>query len=159
MIPVWLIPPTETPCPDLTLCPSTCLWDQIIQNSLQPYLNTMLSSLSVDIRSVARHRIPSQSECICRPTSSDLLWLTDFSAKSICSPSPKFANHRYSKGVRPKINGYERRPLWFSWALIDSGLRMTRDHTSCHSGQATGDRHPESAKSRHRAMETIVKEI
>ena len=100
MIPVWLIPPTETPCPDLTLCPSTCLRDQIIQNSLQPSLNTMLSSLSVDIRSVARHRIPSQSECICRPTFSDLLWLTDFSAISICSPSPKFANHRYNKGVR-----------------------------------------------------------
>lgn len=88
LIPIWLIPPTETPLPWSSFMPlSTCLLEQIIQNSLQPSLNTTLSSPSVDIRPTSRHRIPSQHqpECICGPTSSsDSEWPTDFSAIFIC---------------------------------------------------------------------------
>ena len=163
MIPVWLIPPTETPLPwsnFMPMSPLTCLLDQIIQSSLQPSLNTMLSSPTVDIRTVSRHRIPSQHhrpECIWGPTSS--VTLTDRLFRYIyLFSSPKFANHRYNKGS-------EDQWLWAAaslipWALIDSGLRMIRrmtcDHTSCHSGEAPGDKQLESASSRHRAMETIV---
>ena len=109
LIPVWLIPPTETPLPWSIFMPlypvsppETCLLDQIIQNSLQPSLNTMLSSPTVDIRTVSRHRIPSQHhrpECIWGPTSS--VTLTDRLFRYIyLFSSAKFANHRYNKGVR-----------------------------------------------------------
>lgn len=119
LIPVWLIPPTETPLPWSSFMPlgclplSTCLLEQIIQNSLQPSLNTTLSSPSVDIRPVSRHRIPSQHqpECICGPTSSsDSDWPTNFSAIFICSRHPNLPTIVTTRGSW--INGYERRPLW-----------------------------------------------
>ena len=119
LIPIWLIPPTETPLPWSSFMPlgclplSTCLLEQIIQNSLQPSLNTTLSSPSVDIRPVSRHRIPSQHqpECICGPTSSsDSDWPTNFSAIFICSRHPNLPTIVTTRGSW--INGYERRPLW-----------------------------------------------
>ena len=119
LIPVWLIPPTETPLPWSSFMPlgclllSTCLLEQIIQNSLQPSLNTTLSSPSVDIRPVSRHRIPSQHqpECICGPTSSsDSDWPTNFSAIFICPRHPNLPTIVTTRGSW--INGYERRPLW-----------------------------------------------
>ena len=134
------------PCPDPALCPwvlslSTCLLEQIIQNSLQPSLNTTLSSPSVTsapslviefLRSINRNVFadrPPPLTLTGRPTL-PLYYL---------SPSPKFANHRYNKGVLDQW-------LWaaasvISLALIDSGLRMTSDHTSCHSRQAPRPRH------------------
>ena len=119
LIPVWLIPPTGTPLPWSSFMPlgclplSTCLLEQIIQNSLQPSLNTTLCPPSVDIRPVSRHRIPSQHqpECICGPTSSsDSDWPTNFSAIFICSRHPNLPTIVTTRGSW--INGYERRPLW-----------------------------------------------
>ena len=133
LIPVWLIPPTETPLPWSSFMPlgclplSTCLLEQIIQNSLQPSLNTTLSSPSVDIRPVSRHRIPSQHqpECICGPTSSsDSDWPTNFSAIFICSRHPNLPTIVTTRGSW--INGYERRPLWspWLWLILVSGWRV-----------------------------------
>ena len=132
LIPIWLIPPTETPLPWSSFMPLGSLPLHLFaganhtkQFTAVPKYDAVFSLC--DIRPVSRHRIPSQHqpECICGPTSSsDSDWPTNFSAIFICTRHPNLPTIVTTRGSW--INGYERRPLWSSWLwlILVSGWRV-----------------------------------